>query len=143
MLFPESSLNGRPSTLLILDHVLTTTYNNRPHLTTFFGDCFDDFNKSGNQLGFNSLIASNKHTIIPAFHQHLSSRPGHEESQAFCLAFSVVLEVLAVNDDSTGYPVSGHSPGWHRWIPCPGEAARIRNNPARDLPQCRHLHGPL
>ena len=57
-----------------LDHVLTTTYNNLPHLTTFFGDSFDGFNKSGNQLGVKSLIASNKHTIIHAFHQHLSSR---------------------------------------------------------------------
>ena len=82
MLFPESSLNRRPSTLLILDHVLTTTYNNRPHLTTFFGDCFDDFNKRDNQLGVKSLIASNKHTIIPAFHQHLSSRPRHAEKDS-------------------------------------------------------------
>ena len=80
MFFPESSLNGRPSTLLILDHVLTTTYNNRPHLTTFFGDCFDGFNKSGNQLGLKPLIASNKHTIIPTFHQHPSSRPRHKKS---------------------------------------------------------------
>ncbi len=81
MLFPESSLNGRPSMLLILDHVLTTTYNNRPHLTTFFGDSFDGFNKSGNQLGFKPLIASNKHTIIPTCHQHLSSRPRHGKRQ--------------------------------------------------------------
>ncbi len=65
--------------LLILDHVLTTISNNRPHLTTFFGDCFDGFNKSGNQLGFKPLIASNKHTIIPACHQHLSSRPRHKK----------------------------------------------------------------
>ena len=79
MLFLESSLNRRPSMLLILDHVLTTTSNNRPHLTTFFGDSFDGFNKSGNQLGFKPLIASNKHTIIPARHQHLSSRPRHEK----------------------------------------------------------------
>ncbi len=28
-----------------------------------------------NQLGFKSLIASNKHTTIPTCHQHLSSRP--------------------------------------------------------------------
>ena len=75
--------------LLILDHVLTTTYNNRPHLTTFFGDCFDDFNKSGNQLGVKPLIASNKHTIIPTFHQHLSSRPRHPSSLASRQAFFV------------------------------------------------------
>ena len=66
--------------LLILDHVLTTTYNNRPHLTTFFGDCFDDFNKRSNQLLFNSLIATNELTIIPTCHQHLSSRPRHPET---------------------------------------------------------------
>lgn len=47
------------------------------NLTTFFGDSFDGFNKSGKQLGFKPLIASNKYTIIPAFHQHLSSRPRH------------------------------------------------------------------
>ena len=64
--------------LVFLDHVLTTTSNNRPHLTTFFGDCFDDFNKRDNQLGVKSLIASNKHTIIPTCHQHLSSRPRHD-----------------------------------------------------------------
>lgn len=59
MLFPESSLNGRPSTLLILDHVLTTTYNNQPHLTTLFGDCFDDFYKWYNYFSLIPLIVTN------------------------------------------------------------------------------------
>ena len=69
MFFPESSLNRRPSTLFILDHVLTTTYNNRPHLTTLFGDCFDGFNKRGNQLGFKPLIATKEHIIIRRIQQ--------------------------------------------------------------------------
>ena len=88
MFFPESSLNRRPSILFILDHVLTTASNNRPHLTTFFVDCFDGFNKRDNQLGFKSLIVSNKHTIIPACHQHLSSRPRHEKD-SFAAVFFV------------------------------------------------------
>ena len=37
--------------------MLRDEYNNRPHLTTFFGDCFAGFYKRGNQLGFKSLIA--------------------------------------------------------------------------------------
>ena len=88
MFIPESSLNRRPSMLLILDHVLTTTSNDRPHLTTFFGDCFDGFNKSGNQLGFKTLMATNEITIIPAYHQSPSFRPRHKKScdtrSSFC-----------------------------------------------------------
>ena len=34
----------------------------------------------GNQLGLKSLIAPNKHTTIPACHQHLSSRPRHNKT---------------------------------------------------------------
>lgn len=34
-------------------------------MTTFSGDCFDDFNKGYNQLVFNYLIVTNEHTIIP------------------------------------------------------------------------------
>ena len=70
--------------LLILDHVLTTTSNNRPHLTTLFGDCFDDFYKWYNYFSLKPLIASNKHTIIPTCHQHLSSRPRHIKDFVIC-----------------------------------------------------------
>ena len=97
-IFTEPSLNGPSSMPLILDHVLTTTYNNRPHLTTFFGDCFDGFNKSGNQLGLKSLIASNKHTTIPTCHQHLSSRPRHKPTNCKSISwlYSIMLFVLSV-----------------------------------------------
>ena len=70
-----------------LDHVLTTTYNNRPHLTTFLGDCFDGFNRRYNQLVFNSLIATNELTIIPTYHQSSSSRIGVQprtEDESIC-----------------------------------------------------------
>ena len=49
---------------------------------------------------------------------------GTRKARLHGLAFSIVMGVLErVNDDSAGYPVSGHNPGWSRWIPCPGEAS--------------------
>ena len=73
--------------LVFLDHVLTTSYNNRPHLTTFFGDCFDGFNKRYNQLVFNSLITTNELTIIPTYHQSSSSRPRHKKDSLTAVFF--------------------------------------------------------
>ena len=52
-----------------------------------------------------------------------TERPERQRQPPTGVPLSDKAEFERVNDDSAGCPTAGHSQGWSRWIPCPGEAS--------------------
>ena len=104
---------------------VSVTFGHLPlNLVTFghlFRGLFEYIYHQTNHRIINFYDSQREYTIA---NDTITPARGTRKARLHGLAFSIVMGVLErVNDDSAGYPVSGHNPGWSRWIPCPGEAS--------------------
>ena len=70
----------------------------------------------------NADLSLNESCMDPESHPS-GSRFYRDLPQPFLHPYRLSRPCKRINDDSAGYPAAGHSQGWHRWIPCPGEAS--------------------